>query len=231
MSYVPIQSLVDKQDTFEIVRDQIAAIISAESISQQALAVVAGEDPNLWKLNVYKERSIPWERFLNLDPETATAEEATPIVNVRYGIDTVDEHASDVVEKQKSVGLFYIDCYGYGFAQDDGGTGHIPGDLTAALESQRALRLVRNFLMSSTNTYLQLTRGVVWKRMPRERQTFQPEKDDDNEARIVASRLELEVWFKELSPQYEGQPLEELIVDYKYDADGAVIASVEFDYS
>ena len=64
MSLIP--DLIDKEDTFEIVRNQIALILANESASQVALATTAGKpDPNLWALKVYTERSNPWEQALN----------------------------------------------------------------------------------------------------------------------------------------------------------------------
>ena len=49
--------LIDKLDTFEIVRDEIAAILATEIASQEALA--AGEpDPTLWRLRVFLEDKV-----------------------------------------------------------------------------------------------------------------------------------------------------------------------------
>ena len=44
-----IQALIDKQDSFEIVRDKIGLILASESASQQALATAAAKDPDLWR--------------------------------------------------------------------------------------------------------------------------------------------------------------------------------------
>ena len=58
--------LIDKQDSFEIVRDQIAAILKTEITSQIALATTAGKpNPDDWKLRIFSERANPWEQFLN----------------------------------------------------------------------------------------------------------------------------------------------------------------------
>ena len=55
-----LPSLIDKQDSFEIVRDQIAGILYENQLAQQALAVTAGKDPALWELRVFTEATNPW---------------------------------------------------------------------------------------------------------------------------------------------------------------------------
>ena len=60
-----IDTLIDKQDTFEIVRDQIAAILATEVASQMSKAVEAEKDPALWKLRIFAERFNPFEEWLS----------------------------------------------------------------------------------------------------------------------------------------------------------------------
>jgi len=141
-----IQSLIDKQDTFEQVRDQIAAILTLETASQQTLATAAGKDPELWKLRIFSERSNPWESFRDSDRNK------TPIVNVWYESSAFQEGSSTVSERQDTLGTFNIDVYGYGVSQANG-AGHDAGDEQAALTCQRGLRLVRNILMASEYPY------------------------------------------------------------------------------
>jgi len=74
-----IPNLIDKQDSFEIIRDQIAAILSTEVASQMALAIAEAKEPNDWKMRIFIERSNPWEQWLN-NP----TEDKSPIVNVWY---------------------------------------------------------------------------------------------------------------------------------------------------
>lgn len=45
-----LQALIDKQDSVEIIRDQIAAILVQEIANQQALAIADSKDPALWTL-------------------------------------------------------------------------------------------------------------------------------------------------------------------------------------
>ena len=219
-----IATLIDKQDNLEVIRDQIAAILALESTAQQSLASGAGKDPDQWKLNVYTERSNPWEKWLN-NPEVDEA----PIVNVWVDTASYDPAGSNIVERQKTSATINIDCYGIGISQDDG-NGHKPGDREAAFESQRAIRLVRNILMAAEYTYLGL-RGLVWQRWPESLQIFQPAIDGLSAQQIVAGRLAFRVIFNEFSPQVVGDTLELLSVDVKRTEDGQIVAEADYSYT
>lgn len=220
-----IQSLIDKQDTFEIVRDQIAQILADEVASQMALATAAAKDPDDWKLRVFAERSNPLEQFLNPDE---TNFDDSPLVNVFYDNSSFNAHASNVVEQQKSETIYNIDCYGFGRSRGDG-AGHLPGDELAALDTHRAVRLVRNILMASTYTFLGL-QGLVWRRWMQGISSFQPQIAGRNVQQVVAARLTFSVHFTEFSPQYEPETLETIVVDLKRAEDGQVLATAQFDY-
>jgi hypothetical protein len=202
---VTIETLIDKFDTFELVRDQIAAILVVESAAQMVLAanaVPTPKDPNLWKLRVFTERSNPWSHFIDDSPA-----DTSPIVNVSFDGATYDMSKSNVVERQHSVGIFHIDCLGYGKSADVVAGGHQPGDELAAFEAQRALRLVRNILMAGTYTYLGMQK-VVGRRWPQSVNIFQPQDDGHHMQNVVAARLALQVEFNEFSPQVQGQIIE-----------------------
>ena len=218
-----IQSLIDKQDTFEIVRDQIAAILAIEVTNQMALAVNAGKDPDDWKLRIFTERSNPWEQF------RGDVVDESPLVNVWYENSFFDESKSNVVSTQMSETIFNIDIYGYGVSSEDG-AGHKPGDKEAALVCQRGIRLVRNILMASENTYLQL-RGTVWQRWPQSITSFQPQQSENTVEKIVAARIALRVRFTEFSPQFEGEPLELLTTTVKRAEDGSIYFEANYDYT
>lgn len=199
---MPLPNLIDKQDTFEIVRDQIASILITEIANQMSLATTAGKDPNDWKLRIFTERSNPWEQWLN------EVTDSSPIVNVWYDGSTFDASSSGIVERQTSETIYNIDMYGVGQSGDDG-TGQTLGDKEAALENQRAVRLVRNILMAAENTYLQL-RGLVGKRWIQSISAFQPAIDANTVHKVVGSRIAFRVTFNEFSPQYD-PPIIELI--------------------
>lgn len=220
-----IQSLVDKQDTFEIIRDKIAEILVTETTSQQVLATAGGKDPELWRLRVFTERSNAWETWLN------NSDDLAPIVNVWYDRSTFDPAGSNVVKSQKTIGLFNIDCLGYAKSADNPGGGHTPGDQEAVFVAQRALRLARNWLMASENIYLGL-RKTVWQRWTESTEVFQVLGADRRPIQqIVGARLALRVTFTEFSPQYEAEALEYVSITVRRTEDGEILVVTDFDYS
>lgn len=207
---MPIQSLIDKRDTSEIVRDKIALILATESAAQQLLApaAVPPKDPDDWKIRVFIERVNPWEEFLNETDGEEVLERAFPLVNVSLDSISYDMSKGNTVERQHASAVFFIDCYGFGVASSDG-AGHTTGDQNAAVEGQRALRLVRNILMAGAYTYLEM-RNVVWRRWPQSVQVLELPIEVRSVAQISALRLSLQVDFNEFAPQVEGQ-LSELL--------------------
>lgn len=217
-----IQSLIQGQDNAEIIRDQIAAILVTETASQQALAVTAAEDPTQWALNVYAERSNPWEQFIEGDDKT-------PIVSVWWSGDNIDEARSNSVERRLYNGTFNLDVYGYGVSEDTAGVGHIPGDYAASIEVQRATRLVRRIIEASVYQYLDLRR-TVWKRIIQSRSVFQPQQDGLYVQNVVGCRLALSVDYSEFASEYEGQELELISNQVTRQEDGKVILNADYQY-
>ena len=219
-----IPALIDKQDTFEIVRDKIATILANESASQVALATAAlKSDPDYWKLRIFMERSNPWEQFADNPSDTS------PIINVWFDNSNFDPSASNVMERQKSDSVFNIDCYGYAKSKDDGGTGHKPGDREAAFEAQKAVRFVRNILMAAEYTYLDL-RGIVWSRSFRSVTVFQPQLDGRNVQHVIGARLACSAVFNEFSPQVAENILELVSIDILRAENGQILAEADYVY-
>lgn len=221
-----IAALIDKQDNFEAIRDQIASILVTEIASQMTLATQAGKNPNDWKLRVFTERSNPWEEFLDVDERT----DRSPLVNIWYDNSNFVQGKSNIVERQASETVYNIDCYGYGMANDNPSGGHNPGDQEAALEVHKALRLVRNILMAAEYTYLGL-QGLVWQRWPQAVTVFQPQLDGRQIQQVVGARLAFKVLFSEFSPQVEAQTLEFLSVDVLRTEDGEIALEADYDYT
>lgn len=219
-----IENLIDKQDTFEIIRDQIAAILATETASQMALATAAGKDPLDWKMRIFTERSNPWEQWLNEQTDKS------PIVNVWYDNSSFDPAVSNIVERQGTEAIFNIDCYGYGVSSDDGATGHIPGDREAALTVQKALRLTRNILMAAEYAYLGL-RGTVWQRWPQSINIFQPPIDGRQAQQVVGARIAFRVKFNEFSPQFNLNVVELVSINVLRTEDGEIVAEADYDYT
>jgi hypothetical protein len=215
-----ITQLIDKLDTFEIVRNKIAVILVTESAAQVQLATTAGKpDPSLWALKVYTERASPWDDY----------EDGSVIVNVWFDATSVDESASNTVRNQTMRGTFNIDVIGFGVSKPNGTGGHVPGDELAALNAQRGLRLVRNIIMASSYTYLGL-RGVVGQRMPQSISSFQPQLNSNPAVHAVGARLALGVRYEEYSPQFEPVILQELGVTITRAEDALVIVELEYQY-
>jgi len=213
-----LDTLIDKSDNFEIVRDQVAAILSDEVANQMALATAAGKDSALWAFSVYLERFRPWE-----------AAKDVPLVNVSYDNSTFPGNKGDTVERQTSETTINIDCYGQANSKQLG-AGYSSGDELAARELQRVIRLVRNILMAGENTYLQL-RGVVVRRAIQGITQFQPAQSDRHVENLIAARVVLRVEFNEFSPQVTPETLEMVQIETTRAEDGRVIAVSEFDYT
>lgn len=218
-----IDALIDKQDNFEIIRDQIAAILATEVDSQKALATAAAKDASLWDFKVYTERSNPWENYLN---DTA---ELTPTVNVWYDNSNFMDTSSNIVERQTTEAIFNIDCYAVANSSGNIAGGHNPGDQEAAFAVQRVIRLVRNILMAAEYTYLGL-RGLVWQRWTQTVTVFQPQQDRGNVRPVIAARIGFKVKFSEFSPQISGSGLELLSTTVKRTEDGQIVIRADYEY-
>lgn len=215
--------LIDKQDTSEIVRDQIGAVLLAETANQQALATAATKDPRLWTWRVFSERVNPWSDFL----QTADPANVSPIIHVAIDSIRYDKSRSNMIEQQQCEATYHIDCYGYGVAADVFGGGHVPGDEAASLEAQRAARLIRNVLMSAENIQLQLP-GTVIERWTESIQVFHTPVDQQSAQQIAGARITFQVSFNEYSPQIQGQIIESVNVTIKRAETGEVYLVADF---
>lgn len=226
-----IESLIIGQDSFELITAKIGAILVEETAQQVVMAAASLEDPDLWKLRVYTERSNPWSEFIDPDEDTETEANAprkTPIVNIWFDSDSTDLHRSNTHERQMVTGVFNIDCHGYGVSAEES-SGHTAGDPLAAREAHRAARLVRRILMSAHHNYLDM-RGTVSKRWIQSRQTFQPAIEGRTIQHIVGVRLALHVDFNELSPQVVGETLDEISVGVMRRSDGLLYLTSTYEY-
>jgi hypothetical protein len=209
-----IETLLSTPDNVEVVRDQIAAILTVEVAKQGELGLSPVP-------RVFVERSNPWGQLLE---EPA---DERPIINVWFDTASFDGSASSITERQKCDATFNVDVYAFGTSEADGADGHAPGDELAALACQRMLRLVRQILMSAHYTYLGL-RGTVWKRWPQTLTMFRPTTDDRSAQNILAGRLALVVTFNEFSPQVAGEPLETLSLEVTRAGTGELYVAAQY---
>lgn len=225
-----IQTLMTGEDNFEIIRDQVAAIIKLNQENQQALAALVPVDPAPWELRVFTERALPWEQFLNIDVNDVAAN-FSPIVNVTYDSSQFPEGQGNTVDYQRSSTLYNIDIVGFASAASDGGMGQLPGDREAAFTNQRGIRFVRRILMASENRHLQLDRTIVGNRWIQSINEFQPQLDSVPAQQIVGARIAFRVEFLEFAPSADlSNILEEIRIDVRRAEDGEITLQQQFDY-
>jgi hypothetical protein len=218
-------ALIDKQDAFEIVRDQIAAILVAELANQQALAPGAGKDPLDYTLSVYVERDLPVEQWLNSGPANTVA--TAPIVSIWMESANIDTKSTSNAKGEQHFEITYnLDVLARGFASNDPGGGHFRADRDARLRCHAATRLVRNILSAGPNRFLGL-RGIVWAWPQFENMELGPAPLEDIETGISVwlCRCRLRVKVTETSPLEGEETLEQINIDVS--DDGGVILSVE----
>lgn len=213
-----ITTLIDKQDSNEIIRDQIGAILAIEIANQRVLATTEGKNPDDYSFDIYSEKSKPFESL------------EMPMVNVFFDNDRFDNKNSNFVERQRATGTFYIDCYGKKDSTDTGS-----GDELSSKEADRIARLARNIIMAGEYTYLVLgsrelgTLGIVASRCIVRREKFQPDIRNEAYENIIACRLTLEVEYDEYSPQVEMEDFETLINTCERSSDGKIFFVTEKD--
>lgn len=221
-----ITTLINGQDAFESVRDLIASTLVLESQGQQVLAAAASLNPKDWKLRVFTERTTPWAVWQANPVKNDSSVDVSPIVNVSYNRSGFDRSKGDIVQRQASDSTYYIDCYGYGLSRDDGGSGHIPGDQDAAMEAQRAARLVRNILMSAAYVDMK-KRGVLWQRWVTSVEMLSVQTEHAMQ-RIECARITFDCTFNEFSPQNQGVPLEMISTAFTRAETGEIFIAADF---
>lgn len=190
-----INERLDKPDTIELVREQVAAILYQEMANQYTMAV-EDEDPvaDDYLTTVFVENDEPLNFVESDNP-------LFPLINVSIDQEqraSTDSSAS--VNYRKSKGTILIDCYQ---------TGNLDGKFAgrkATIKAWKLARCARAILESDEYTYLKL-RGLVTGHEVARRQAFVP--DMQNSAlKVVVVRLELEVTYDQASPVTTGPDLE-----------------------
>ena len=204
-----IDFLIDKKDNFELVRNKIALILFEEKEHQKDLAIDAGKNPKNWDFDVYIERAFPWQLLQDVEGRVI---QDKALINIYYDSGDFSSSQSTVVNQQKHDVLYYIDCYSSKMSLQEQDGNIISGDKRASLDIDRIIRLVRNILMSSFYTYLDL-RLIVWRRWIQNIRKFQPAIEDRPVQNVMAGRITFNVGVSEFSPQYAALELEELHIE------------------
>lgn len=224
-----LPQLIDKRDNFEIIRDEIAAILALETASQQALAIAAGKNPTLWAFDVFVERARPWESL------TALEEPIVPIVNIWFDSEDFARNQSfNSLQHTADPGIFNIDVLTSALSVKNVGDGYDPADRQATLDCQRIMRLIRNILFSVPPDHTQPgqdyqflnMRGIVGYRRIQSLTSFQPDYKKQAIA-IGAGRISLAVKYVETASEGPYQNFELLQVQATTTTNGQVI--IDFD--
>jgi hypothetical protein len=214
--------LIDKQDNFEIARDEIAAILAFETVNQQAKATLAGKDADLWKFSVYIERARIWESLRADDVEPVF-----PVVNIWYELGTFNRSKSRNTLQQAHEATYNIDIFSSAISVDLPGSGFISGDEQSAKDNQRIVRLIRNILMSVEYRYLNL-RGIVWGRWIQTINMFQPEVENET-VNVMGSRISFMVTVSETVQEPALETLDVIQTQVKRAEDGAILFELTID--
>lgn len=223
-----IDILIDKKDSFELIRDNIAEILAEETISQQALAIAAGKNPELWKFKVFVERRDAWEMFYNNEIEC-------PIVVIFFEKCKFSGKASASALYMSAVGQFpiYVISAATGEKTSEG---QKKADKSAIFNTQRIVRLVRNILYAQPAVnndpeadyqYLNL-RGKVGSRRLSEVEMI--DIDQKKQAiQISMAKMTLEVGYVESAIEKSSEIIEMIELETKINDENEMIFQFELE--
>jgi hypothetical protein len=197
-----ITELIEEPDTLEVMRDQLAALLSLELQNQYALAREKGiPRAQDYSVKVFVENTRPYDgatigrgqiSLINILVSKVTA----PTSNPRIG-------------NQKEKAIVFIDC-----AADGNNTGNFRDDKSATFRAWKIMRLVRRIVMSDQYAYLGM-RGTVTSRTFTQMEAGSP--NIQAALALTVIRATLEVDFVERSIETPSVTLEG--IDYTVDAD------------
>jgi hypothetical protein len=204
-----IPDLIAEPDIVEMVRDQVAAILSLELQNQYRLAQEKQAPRALdYNVKVYVENARPYESNNPAD--------LLSFVNVT--LPKVDiPRSNSRLGDQKETGLFHLYCAACG-----NDSGNFRDDKSSALRAWKVMRLVRRILMADAYTYLGL-RKTISQRHIFLMEAGTPPAPEKTALAYTVIRASLEVSFVERSTEVQGVPLEG--IDFKVTPEtGEVIA-------
>ncbi|MCL2093817.1 MAG: hypothetical protein FWH12_06445 [Treponema sp.] len=146
MNEPQVTELEEAQDNVEIVRDQLAAILSLELQNQFELAKNEGKPTADYDIKIYVENSRPYDTI---------DDEAVSLVNIVLQ-EVTTPHGNPRMGAQKSQAIFHLYCTANGNT-----TGDFRDDQSASFRAWRIMRLVRRILMSEQYTYLGMRKTVT----------------------------------------------------------------------
>lgn len=216
--------LFQKTDNLFLIRDAIAAILKVETESLAGLAKAAEVDPAPFQMQVYKERSAPWQKWLRAGEDKHPVD-YRPIVSVRTHRNVPDRSKSAHISPHHGRGEYLIDVYGYGIAENVPGGGHKTGDEESALACHTAYQTVRNILMSDVYHALGFS-GVAIDRWIAEVAFGNPGQNGTLVQNVTVGQARLEVDFDEHAPEFKGEILSEIAGEVTNGPDGEVVLAM-----
>jgi hypothetical protein len=193
-----IPDLISGPDNVEIVRDQIAALLSLEFQNQYELAVRAGDRYSYdYNPGIYIENHRPYD---NPDNELIS------LVNVILQ-KTSFPPGNPRLGNQKGKAVFWIDCAAVG---NDFQAAY--DDTRAALRAWKLARVVRRIIMSDQYAYLGL-RGTTGSRIITSLEAGSPNNQGDSALAFIVIRITLEVEYLERSIESPVVTLERIDYD------------------
>jgi len=143
-----ITELIEAADNVELVRDQIAALLSLELQNQHELAKNAGtKDADDYDIEIYVENSRPYD--------TTDDDDIISLVNIVCQQVTAP-HSNPRMGNQKSQAIFDIYCIANGNSLGD-----FRDDKSATFRAWKIMRLIRQIVMSEQYAYLGMRRIVT----------------------------------------------------------------------
>jgi hypothetical protein len=179
-----IPDLISEPDNVEIVRNQIAALLSLEFQNQYELAAQAGDHYSYdYNPRIYIENHRPYD---NPDNELIS------VINVILQ-KTSFPSGNPRMGKQKGKAVFWIDCAATGNDFQD-----VYDDMCATRRAWKLARVVRRIIMSDQYAYLQL-RGTVGSRIITTLEAGTPDNQGESALAFTVIRITLEAEYLERS--------------------------------
>jgi hypothetical protein len=205
-----ISELIEESDTIEVVRDQLAALLSLELQNQFVLARDKGiPRPQDYNINVFVENTRPYDGAMIGYGQIS-------LVNILISKVTVPT-SNPRIGNQKEKAVIFIDC-----AADGNNAGDFRDDKSATFRAWKIMRLVRRIIMSDQYAYLGM-RGTVTSRTVTQMEAGSPNVQAALALTVIRATLEVE--FVERSIETPSVILEG--IDYTVDADtGEVTAKL-----
>lgn len=221
-----ITQLINKQDSFEIIRDQIAAILEIEKENQKVLAGPSADD---YDFKVYIEKFHPWELLIDSNGDLIGD---TKLANVFF--DTTSQNSSQTSQASQTHvydGIINIDCYGAKITEEISEGTHNAGDELTARESQRVARLARNILAYNEYYPKLALSGIVNNFTIKQLNSLQPNIQDRPSSNIMVTRIMLQINYNEFNFATVPATLGLLTSKCTRAEDGSLYFQTDFDYT